>query len=140
MSSDNLNPDLLQLKLRHINPQGQVEAVYEGGNLTIVVQSGGFDDNAIHGTNIKVYPAEGEAVEPLATYNAESEPSPARLINIVNHLLNKRTLNTYNISLELLIEAESEVAARESVKQLIFFANRESLADWNIMSVEEQDE
>lgn len=139
MANEKVNPDALELKTRHINSEGQIEAVYGGGGLNVIVKSGGFDENALRGVHINIYQIcdEGAGKQELDHFVVEAEPSPLRLRNIVNHLLHKRTLKTFNVTTSIQVEAESEVTAREAIKQIMFFSNRESLAEWNITEIQE---
>jgi hypothetical protein len=135
-----LDPDELQPINRELNDKGRVSATYSGGGIFVDVSVGGFEPDEVKGAVLRVYRTGANPTDRtlITEFRTESEPGLARVINIVNHVLNKRQLKTYNLKIDLSVEATSEAEAREAIKNIVFFSNREALVDWEIKEIAEE--
>lgn len=129
-----LDPDELEPINRELNNKGRISATYSGGGVFVDVTVGGFDEDETKGATLRIYRTGANPTDRtlITEFRTESEPGLARVINIVNHILNKRQLKTYSLKIDLSVEATTEAEAREAVKNVIFFSNREALVDWEI--------
>lgn len=134
-----LEPDKLQANNRVVNEKGQIVSDYTGGGLYVELSSGGVNENRISGTHINIYREGNTRADRvlIGEHKTETEPQKARLINIVNHILMKRQLKEFDIVLKVRVEATDEAGAREALKNVMFFGNRDALSDWEVSEIGE---